>query len=206
MALPEPDYLNMLEAAERLKVSLQRTRWLISKDYLKAYVPIRIEPYDGCGKVKYQKIFDIDCRMIPVKSICWVSNDSENVCGVATLEYDDDQKAAEIGLKSSEVIDSYSIMLKKSDIDVLLEQHSEPVQSDIKTVFSPEEHIERMISEGKSQDEITIELVEQYGTKREKYYGLIARKFCENDINLSNGAWRSRGMRMYQAANKKPDT
>lgn len=69
--------------------------------------------------------------------------------------------------------------------------------------FDPEKYLNLKLSEGLSPEEIIIELVEQYGTSKEKFYGLIARSFCGDQTNRCNSTWRKRGQRMYLNAKKK---
>ncbi len=66
--------------------------------------------------------------------------------------------------------------------------------------FDAEKYIDNCLLQGKKLEEIAIELVEKYGTKKEKYYGLIGRKLSghnENDF-FSDETWRQRGLRFYK--------
>lgn len=66
--------------------------------------------------------------------------------------------------------------------------------------FDAEKYIDNCLSQGKKLEEIAIELVEKYGTKKEKYYGIIGRKLSghnENDF-FSDETWRQRGLRFYK--------
>ena len=73
-------------------------------------------------------------------------------------------------------------------------------------LFNPMVFLENGISEGKSKDAIIVELVENHGSKREKFYGTIARWLFPNNEYPSNASWRSAGFRAYKTAKKKLST
>lgn len=66
--------------------------------------------------------------------------------------------------------------------------------------FDARKYIETCLSNGKNPDEIAIELVEIYGTNKEKYYGVIGRMLAGYDEkgHFSNVTWRQRGYRFYK--------
>lgn len=67
-------------------------------------------------------------------------------------------------------------------------------------LFDPEKYIDDCIAKGMAPLEIVYKLVTEHGTRKEKYYGLIARRFCEPNLHLSDASWRQKGSRLFKKA------
>ena len=65
-----------------------------------------------------------------------------------------------------------------------------------------QEFIKTWLAAGKSKEWVIVELVEKHGSKKEKYYGTIARELFSYLPSDDNAVWRKRGLREYEKAKK----
>jgi hypothetical protein len=191
MSLPQPEYISLQETSEKLQVSLNRTKWLIESGHLPAYARLTDYPEDYS---KWHSQFDVSYRVVLIINIIWNAAGKKSNCHIAEFK-----SFNSVDETKSEFFDDDDIILKVKDIETLIEHKSE-VEEEIPVVFDASKHIDLRLSEGMTPAEIAVELVDDYGTQKEKYYGLIARKLYHYPESSSNSTWRKRGEREYKKA------
>jgi len=111
-------------------------------------------------------------------------------------------------------IDAGCLRLLKKDLKIIkpsleftatehdLQTSTEQTKTKNADSFRPKEFITTSLSLGKKPTEIAVDLVDNHGTRKEKFYGLIGRMLSGYDdkISVCNATWRQRGSRFYKKA------